>query len=363
MAAIEPGASSSAENPILHTFTPRAGVLQDVFSLEFQIWDTSSGAPSQTFPISGRQAVDLDTDRISLGHYAAAWDVPLLEPLGRHEVRWFATLADGDGEIRWRRPFDVLSLVIDDQPGYALVSDVRAEGAPAATTDERIQSQIALASERIELWTGRFFEPRYQELKVDGSNRRVLLLGQPVIALEHVLNERTGGTIEPDSYRVYNRHLSQGLKSPDDRNNPRIELIGESGENPDFENAVLMSGSATAFQQAHWRGKHAPQNTIVKGLFGYTDIDGSPTGRTPLGIRRATTLYALQLLAPAGSTMLSPGGGVSGAVRRKKTREQEIEYADADKGPGADNPAPFTGNVEIDTLILGYVQTVSGTAI
>lgn len=363
MAAIEREAESSASNPILHTFTPRAGILQDVFALEFQIWDTSTATPAQTFPGSGRHTVDLGDDRIGLGHYAAAWTVPVDEPLGRHEIRWFATLAEGDNEVRWRVPFDVLALVVDGQPGYALVSDVRAEGAPFLMTDERIQIQIALASELFEKWTGRFFEPRYQGLRVDGANRHVLPLGQPIIALQEVQNERSGSVIEASSYRVYNRHLTEGLKNPDDRDNPRIELINGCAAEPEFANAIVTSGSTSLHAPANWRGKHAPQNTLVRGLFGYTEPDGSPTGRTPHGIRRACALYALKLTSPGGTTVTAPGGGVTGAVVEKRTREQTIKYGDVDKSPAGNIAAPFTGNVEIDRLIGSYVQTVSGTAI
>ncbi len=92
------------------------------------------------------------------------------------------------------------------------------------------------------------------------------------------------------------------------------------------------------------------QNIRVKGLWGYTDPDGSPTGSVPFLVRKAIVRLAISKLG----TITSESGvqGPVGPIIEEKTRDQSVKYA-TPATSRADN-AIFTGDPEVDNIILAY---------
>lgn len=224
---------------------------------------------------------------------------------------------------------------------YATIADLRAEGVTeAAATNARIESLIALAGSYIERMTGRFFEPRPQTLRVDGTGGRVLPLGHPIISVDAVLVDSSPFSpgdlpIDPGFYRVYNRHLTQGLLLPDDRDHPRIELVGGDEPFPGLGRLAWPRGQ---------------QNVEVRGVFGYTEPDGSPTGRTPELIRHVTKLLVLRELPLLTDTDRREDAQRRWRLTSERTRDQAYTL-DALRLTGA-----FTGDPEIDNVLFAFVR-------
>lgn len=199
MPAIARGQASDGAHPVLELFTPVRGVLVDAAAVAFQIFDVSDDAkranPVQVFPETpGARAPVNPTDvwpagdKLGTGHVVARWTPQASEALGAHELRWFVQSTPGAPEQVVTVDFDVLAAGAGSyRSGYALVSDLRAEGVTAAeATDARLMRLIRLASQYVDRMTGRFFEPRPMTLALDGSGGRIQLLGHPIIAVRDV---------------------------------------------------------------------------------------------------------------------------------------------------------------------------------
>jgi hypothetical protein len=247
MPAIARGQTSDGAHPVLEVFTPAQGVLLDATAVAFQVFDVSDDArqasPVQVFPATpgSRATANLAElapagDKLGTGHVLARWTVPVDEALGRHEIRWFVQSTPGATEQVVTAEFDVLAAGAGSyRSGYALVSDLRAEGVtPSEATDARLARLVRLATQYVDRMTGRFFEPRPMTPALDGSGGRILLLGHPIIGVRDVtllvaMPAEVGELpVVPSFFRVYNRHLTQGLLDPDDRENPRLEFFHES---------------------------------------------------------------------------------------------------------------------------------------
>ncbi len=382
MAAVSPGEELGPLNPKLDAFTatnldraadPTAQLgplLADPFALAFQVFDVRNedAAAGQVWPTTPdeRQAVDLDADKIGTGHFAAAFTVPELG-VGRYEVRWFLEQEEGAAARTWRRPFEVLANTFDDgtDEAFALVVDVRDEGIGADVKNRRIVGALAQASEMIRRWTGRDFVPRYKSIKIDALRSGAVLLDEPICAVESV---RLGvdEPIDRDSFRVYARHLTQGLLDPDDRDAPRIEFVRRRGRDS------LSYGYPVAVSVDNFRELRAPrltnsQEITISGVFGFTAPEraGCPVGVTPAAIRRATVLLAMRELPKAGSDAEGAFDARNAyRVKSVRTREQSIEWGASGSPAGAAGAAaPFTGDPAIDTILLTYVRPLSGTGL
>ena len=362
MPALARGQASSCANPVLDLFTQVSGVLVDVAVLEFQVFDVSDPGkqqnPVQVHPPTpgARAAVDVVAlcpagDKLSTGHFVARWTPPIDEAIGTHEIRWFFRLTATSPEQTFREEFEVLVEVAGfSGTGYAFVSDLRTEGVGAAdASDARLQQLIALASRYIERVTGRFFEPRVQTLTLDGSGGRTLPLGHPIVGVEGVFIDSSPFTpgdlpVDPSVYRVYNRHLTQGLFLPDDRDNPKIDFVHGS----DLGGVRFEALSGIGLASLVWpRGQ---QNITVRGVFGYTEPDGSPAGRTPEMIRHATKLLVMRDLPLLASTDLREDAQRRFRLTSERTRDQSYTL-EALKLHGA-----FTGDPEIDNILVAFVR-------
>jgi hypothetical protein len=327
------------------------GNLVDIFSLEFQVLEkiTNPAVPIQTFPPSGRQtvAIGLDCpvgDRLGVGHYVARYTVPTAAPTGTYELRWFYKLTPSTPEQEFREEFEVLPFAVASGGGaYTTIACMRQEGVPetgtGAVADGALLKKIIDASSYVDKITGRWFEPRTRTYTLDGSGTVSMLLQHPIIALGTVAIE--GVAFATSDIIVYNRHISQGLDDPDDRENPKFEL------NQPLEDDLLFKIGL----------KHFPRgqlNMSIDGVFGYTDYDGTSTGITPPLIEQAVkrlVVRQLGLLASGdGTTDLAMSGH---KITELRTRDQWIRYGDPNR-LGLAAPGPFTGDREIDNILLMY---------
>lgn len=366
MTSISRGESSSAQHPLLDVFLSHTstGIPIVPSSLEFVVYElvTVPSVETQVYPVSGRQAVDLVADGIADGRYAAAWTPGGAEPLGAHRIRWFIKTAPASAEVTFAEDFTVIAgpevtagagPVVD---GYVTIAELRAEGITTAmASDARLGAVIARVSRQIEFWTGRFFAPRAKTVKLDGTGNRKLLLGDPIIsvsrvrilhAIDEVDDEEDFTDIGITSMRVYNRHLTQNLTDPDDRDSPKLEFI-------------------SAYIEGDWNG-HFPrgvQNIEVTGLFGYTDFDGTATGKTPDLIKHAAVLMALREVPLASDTDGRDDIRLRGRLTKMKTRDQEVGYSTrASDTAGAFSAAGagrMTGDAEIDTILERYARPLA----
>jgi hypothetical protein len=274
-----------------------AGTLATPYALTYEIQviatDEQRGTPVTTLAPT---SVDLVNDMVSPGVFAVDWTVPSSEPLGLHQVIWTLTATPTSAPQRFRREFDVLRGVAGfAQKGYALVSDFRHEGVTVErASDTRLQLLIEEWSGMLDVWCRRFFEPRQQQLLLDGNDSTTLALRIPIIGVSDVSSMNDEGGPEPidlTALRFYNRHLTQGMVQPDDRDAPRIEFV--------LLQPILIGMSSTYYPQQMFRSgrwSRGTQNIRVTGVFGYTDLDGSPAGDTPMLARRAVQLLVMRNL-------------------------------------------------------------------
>lgn len=370
MATIERGQTSNCANPVLDVFFRKSGNLIDVESLEFQIFERATAPPTliQTFPASGRATVNLTDcptgDRLGTGRYVAEWTVPGGEPTGIHVIRWFFQETLASPEQQFEQEFSVFDVGVSPvADGYCTVADLRAAGVPdvpafGGVSDADLQVLIARASVLVDRYTGRFFEPRSLVIRIDGTGRNGLLLGDPIISIASItlISEDIQPSAQPidlTDVRIYNRHLTQRLTNPDDRENPRIEFM-------DFDRrhdhpGGFHNGSSAHFLFHPHRWPDGTQNVEIDGVFGYTDFSASDAnGITPDPIRQVTCLLVLRMI-PAAYSDPDKRADVLGAwrVTEWKTRDQTIKLADPSK-LGSRGVGAFTGDPEIDSILALY---------
>lgn len=355
MPALARGQASNCSNPALDLFTAVNGVLTDVSSLEFQIFDVSDAAkqlvPVQVYPATAgeRAAVIVGTlcpggDKLSTGRFVARWTPALSEPLGSHQIRWFYKLMPTSPEQTYREEFEVLpEATATSEVGYCFVSDLRAEGVTVEqATDEQLLAIIARSSRFVEKCTARIFEPQTRTYKLDGSGGSILFFELPIIAIESILEN--GSAVDATAFVVYNRHLSQGLTRPDDRDNPKIEFVTDSGYGWAF-------GSTVGRARKWCKGS---QNIEVAGVFGYTDPNPpSTSGKTPDLIRRVTVMLSYRDVAKLSNADDRFAMRERYRIAEERTRDQSYRL-----GPGRTDyaaqgrgPTPWTGDPDIDTIL------------
>ena len=370
MASIERGQTSNCAAPILDIFFRKSGLLTDVPALEFQIFERVTSPPNlvQTFPVSGRATVDLTDcptgDKISTGRYVAEWTVPVTEPVGDHVIRWFFRETLTSQEQQFEQEFAVFAVgAAPGAGGYCTVAELRAAGVPSTgingKTDAELLVLIARATTLVDFYTGRFFEPRSAVVRLDGTGRSGLLVGDPIISITSIKlisEDFTPATQDIDlaDVRIYNRHLTQRLTNPDDRENPRIEFLEFDTRH---EHIGFPGGDAAHHLFHPHRWPEGTQNVELDGVFGYTDFDsGDPQGKTPDLISQATCLIVLRLLTPAFSEPDKRSDILNAwRVTEYKTRDQTIKYANP-KDLGSRGVGAFTGDPEIDSILAAYTR-------
>jgi hypothetical protein len=202
---------------------------------------------------------------------------------------------------------------------YASVEDLRAEGVtPATASDERLLAVLVEASAFVDHATGWFFEPRARTFRLDGRGTPSLEPPIPPIQLSDLRVDGTGLPLGADDLVVVGAPVDAGFYAP------RLWL----------RRGVFPRGSA---------------NVEATGLWGYTEPDGTPDGRTPLAIRRATMLLVLRWLPGLGAGDASSGARQGWRIIEERTRDQSYRLAT----PGALGVV-FTGDPEIDLVLARY---------
>jgi len=327
------------------------GYLQDVTALSFAVFDASTpakrAAPVQVYPTlpTASVPVDLEACALGVGRYILPWSPSAAEPVGRHFARtWCTTPVPGAAVQVADREFEVATpeVAAVARDGYCLVSDLRAEGLLETEYDDtRVGMIIAQCSRMIERYTGRWFEPRYQALLMNGRNARKLFLDHPIVAVESVAVE--GVAQQPSDIVVYNRHLQSRMTMPDDRDNPKIEFRHSYGE---FWTGTYWSSWSARLGAFFPYGQ---QNVEVVGLFGYTDWDGSAIGKTPDLIRHCCKLMVIRELPQMTDH------------DEREDRRQRHRYTGetTDKQSRTLQPLEvgmFTGDPEIDRILSSYAR-------
>lgn len=380
--ALGPNDSSSAANPILDLWVQVPLIVDDgtgaavsqlaePVSASWAIFAITSDAQAQSPVQVASGNVDLTTDMVNgqVGHYAATTQVsqwampgqgPPPLPFGRYQIVWTYTIlvgqgAQGQGNAQWAhdvvktatRDFDLIqggappALVTG---AYATVSDLRDEGLLTTdASDLRLLRNIAMASRFVERSTGRFFEPRLQRQTVDGTGGRAIQTGDPLIALVSLtLGNPVQSTIGLGSLRLFNRHLTERMTNPDDRDDPRIEFVH-------FKDIFGRQRSASVDSPLFgvpFRDLFFPagvQNVNVTALFGYTEWDGSSVGDVPYLLRHAVKLIVFrefrQLMDDDRDERKRH------RLTAEKVRDQSYQLDKLSEGP-------YTGDREIDDILL-----------
>jgi hypothetical protein len=359
MELVRRGQALSASNPLLVYSSINLGLLTDITgSLKFEVFDISDEVkqltPVRVFPGSNQQSINLTTDRVSKGRYAASgWTVSGSQALGRHEIRWYVKTTPSASEVIQRKEFEVLPDIGGlNGAHYCSVSDLRDEGMTTSMlSDLKAFKVINRVSRYIERVTGRIFEAQYRSMFVDGTAGPCLFLDDPVIGVEalnvHVSPYEPEGYVMPDDiYVVYNRHLG-GLRSPDDRDHPRIELLNDRSN---LFGYVTRSDPPIVPHHAANVWNPGVQNVKVTGVFGYTDPDGSPWGATPEQLKHCAKLLCFREFPQMGSFDDREERKERWRIRGERTEDQSVNFETL-KHQGV-----FTGDNEIDYILAQYTR-------
>jgi hypothetical protein len=348
MTVLAQGAASTASVPLLsiRVSDGKRIVDPDDGTLVWALYDVSTEAKQETPVLVTSATVNLTTHRVgtATGYFAAVFTLSASEAKGEHEIRWTWEV-DGVA-FEWTQVFDVLARVPKGLGGgYIRPSQLRAEGlGKSEATDVRLLELIREQSDFVDMVTRRWFEPRFKTLKVDGSGSRSLAIGHPIIALETATVSETALDLTAgEGLVIYNRHIAGDL-DPDDRAVPMVAFPGTGGYLEDDDDPYVSDFVVSGFPRT-------AQSVQLVGLFGYTDYDGSPYGRTPLGVERLVKLLVFRSLAKMACGASGFQARMQNAVTSIRTRDQSVTYADS-----AVKSSGVTGDREIDVLLMMFTR-------
>ena len=201
---------------------------------------------------------------------------------------------------------------------YASPADLRAEGVTEAS-DERLAALLEEASRTIDAVTGSRFEPVELVLRLDGRGTPSLEPPFAPIRVDRLVVDGDVGPADADHLVVVGAPVRAGLVAP------RLTLRW----------GVFPRGEG---------------NVEVEGLWGMTEDDGTPEGRTPLDIQRACMLLALRWLPGLGDADASADARSRWRVIEEKTRDQSYKL------DRAEAPGRLTGDPEVDRILARYAR-------
>lgn len=196
---------------------------------------------------------------------------------------------------------------------YCGVEDIRREGVTTEdATDERLAELCGLASNYIDVMTGRWFEPRVRTIKMDGNGGAVLPLPHFLIAAESV---RCSGNPVTD-FVLYDE--------PEDRDYPKLH------------------------RKRGWvRGA---RNVEVCGTWGYVDFNADGTYATPPLIRTAARrLVLLELASSSGDGSIDAAREMRGLLVEETTDGHSYKLDRSLTTLCVDKV--YTGDLEIDQIL------------
>lgn len=346
MRGLTKGEQSTLLNPVLQLFTRQGSHLVDPFSASFKI-DYIGDPESAPSAVITSTAIDLVADKLGTGRFVLLTGSTAAWRYGTHRCVCVYSMVNGGRTYTQVIDFEVLDAVSfpaggQSYTGYVSTRALYEEGyfALSAVAPEKLHRHIDRESVRIEQLTDRFFEPRYITQKLDGNDKRTLLLDEAIIAIDQVALYDSVAVLETaygsTDYNVANRHLD-GLLNPDDRYNPWLELTYDS----------LYTGG-------YW--PEGRQNLWVSGVFGFTDperaSDGVLLGHQPTDL--GPIIATLMIRFFADPTMSDQTTWRPGSVKKYKTRDQMIEFY------GASGNVDYTGGLladaQLDQMLQRFVK-------
>jgi hypothetical protein len=316
MVRIALGDSSDDVTPILDVQISSGGVLTDPATLEFVIYDLTSGSPVQVFPVSGRQAIVIAApptgSQIATGHFFAPWTAPTTLNVGTHRIDWFFTEVIAGPEFTTTEEFEVYNPAAVGDPFYTTIGAFRGLGVSALDVDDAtLTLTMRIVHQLVERYCRQHFNPRTLEFRLDGNNADTLFLPLPVISVEFLRINDSTQDLGTDFFRVYN-----GRAAPnDDRHNPKIVLDRSTSD-------AIYRLPFTGVYPKFLKGR---QNQHVRGVFGYTEADGS----TPAPIIDAVERLVIDRLSnpPYGAAPIVANTGIAGTIIMEKTDGHEYRVA------------------------------------
>jgi hypothetical protein len=336
--------ASSTDNPILPFFYQEDGLMRDVAALRFEVYSNSTGALKASGVVNLLPSSS-GGHRLSTGYYVAPLAPSVLNlEVGPCEIIFYFRTALANPERAEVYFFEILD------PKHFRISSRYVSYAPSSHPSldnyklEERQQALRDASREVERLTGRIFFPKYMEMPVSVQPKsKSLWIDQPLVGINGITIEQEGIVtstlqsydLDTSSIKVFNRHLSYVL-SPDDRQNPKI-TFADVGSSSDLVGLSYFP-----------RGD---KNVKIKGVFGYTDPDGSPIGEVPKPLQDVVVMLAAKALKdPLAEDIYSQA---SGRIKKAKTRDQEIQF---DTSAISAYSADMTGDARIDSILLAYCR-------
>lgn len=225
---------------------------------------------------------------------------------------------------------------------YVTLSDVRGTGLDETiASDDQVRESIITWQHFIERVTRQWFYPMESTFSADGTDSDTLHFSIPIISVSELKINDSVNALDPTYYKVYNNLGSH----PDDRKNPRIQLVDTLHQGADIYTAPLRFGSLI-FRKGN-------RNRIT-GVFGYVEPDGS----APPLIRRALLKLVIEKLSKPlyGSSTATPPHIVSGIVTEEWTDGHRLKYATSggDIAPRAPGLSGITSDPEIQQILRLY---------
>ena len=350
--------------------TSQGGFFQPITSLSFRILDPDGAEYLGTTVVTVTDD-DNVVDRTDENGKGRIFILPFTVDTGQVTGAWSAEVtfvADPVDGAPW--PSQVVSvpfrLLDEAQPfvdgSYAQVQDmldngfpIGAPAPPGGYSHTDAARALRLASAFVDRVTSRYFEARYHEYDLDGRGGAALQFDHVAVGLTDVAFTFTTFTpadlpIEAGDLRVYNRHIRQGLLEPDDRNDPRVEFLRVPNYRYPRHGGSDLLSAGVGFVESQ-------QNVKCRGVWGYTDPDGSPFGKTPELIVEATLRIAASKIQPLWSSIGGAGSSIgstpAGPIVEEKTLDQQVKFADVASSNATNNAyvGNFTGDPAIDQIL------------
>jgi len=346
MFGIAQGEASSLAHPTLQLFVRAGGFLTDLVAGTYQIQDIHNPAVAPVTVVAPTALTAADT--VATGVYALTTGNTAAWRLGTHRVVCRYQLSVGGAEAVQVVEFEVLDsgdfVVGQSYVGYVSTRRMyQDEFVGPAVLPATLHRLIMQASRQIEVWTGRWFHPRYVQAHLrEPRESHILSLDAPIVAIGSVESSQIGGdgsetlsAYQLPEILVYNRHLDGAPYA--DQDNPKLVRI-----------------------PAGW--SRGWQSIRVSGVFGYTEADQDPSSlRTLLG---HTPEDIGQVVATLTTRYLSSAGQIShqalGLIKKWRTADQTAEFFDSRAGGGGGSGgATMSGDPAIDIVLTKYMRPVT----
>lgn len=218
---------------------------------------------------------------------------------------------------------------------YASVAEVRAEGvSQASASDARVMVLLDEATRTIDRATGQYFEPRLAKFRLDGRGTPTIELPVPPARLDAL-------RVDYEDRQPFPFIAASPF---DFLLDPSTLVIVGAPVGPAFDGARLTLRHGLLFPKGHG-------NVIAAGLWGYTEDDGTPLGRTPLAVKRACILLVLRGVLPLADDAAFEARS-RWRILEERTRDQSYRL-DANRGGGL----WLTGDPDVDALLTPYVRS------